>query len=536
MIANGREIRRRRLSFLLNLAVALILAALVFQAVYQSLYIARRFVSDGRQPHFIESVRVERALAVARGESVFGNKRDYPYWAIGYGPMIYYPVGFFLRLAGQPESLRDQARQAVLAGRGLALLGGFAILAGLVFLGFHFRLRGVWLALPVLFFFCARPVYEMIYVFRGDMPMAACALWAWIVALRGRGKTSVLVSATLMVLAFSFKPPALGSAFFLGTWLLLGGHFKRAFLYGGAYWLLLGGLKLFGSLATDDAGGEVFQTSHVATMLDKIHLEAAWVFLFDLARKPVALLPFAGGLLAPLILFCRDEENASKSPPPVAALFAFWGSFVASEVMVVRLGSGFYYYIEPYVWGVLLLSLLARHIATILQSSLCYRRFALRRLRSCCYFFGLIVAVSLLLFAQHTRRLWSERSELGRLETWAELHPELPPLLGAVRGEILLDQGDLYWHTQAKPTLLSPQGWSASVAMGRRSPEPVLEKLRRGDYELIVLRYDASRQGIAYQGVETFPPVVNREIVAHYSLEAYINPYYIYRPRTASEP
>ncbi|MFP4380581.1 MAG: hypothetical protein ACLFUS_08770 [Candidatus Sumerlaeia bacterium] len=526
-----RETRRVWLSFLVRAMLCLILGALLFQAAFYSITMARSYFSDGRLNHYIEAFRVERVLAGARGESIYGDQTKYPYAYIAYGPMIYFPVSAILRVLPQPETRLEMARQALMVGRTISMLATVLLLAGLTAIAWHFGLRRWWVLMPFLLFFCARPIYDMAYVFRGDMPMAALAIWAWFAALRGKGIPSAIAAAILMVLAFLYKPPALTSAFLLGCWLLVDKQFLRAIVFGGAYWILYGLVWVLTKIMTPDQAGEIFSAANTSSFLERLHIPALWEFFVGLASWPVPLVPFVLALGAVLVLPGRSIQPEKETPRLTPLVFAFVGSFVMAEILVLRVGSGIYYYIETYSWAVLLAAFLGRYIVQHLRACLSREVHAFHRSGFGCYVGLLVLIILTLLFAHHTRRLISERERLGSMESWPERNPQLVRVLNAIEGEVLLDEGYLYWFTQAPPTLMSPQGYSAGVHAGVYPPDPVVERIRNHQYEAIVLRYDARRKGIGYQNLETYPPVINQAIVEHYELDAYINPYYVYRPK-----
>jgi hypothetical protein len=201
--------------------------------------------------------------------------------------------------------------------------------------------------------------------------------------------------------------------------------------------------------------------------------------------------------------------------------------------MVLRPGSNIYYYLEPWCWGCLLTAWLARkgyeslglclNIEKRGAASDPLKRFA----RAAIWTLALLAA--LLGYSQRASRLWSERDALQAPVPWREKNAALAPILRETRGPVLMDDAFPWWFTQSPPTLMMALGWSTAVRAGGLSSRSLEMKIEDRDFELILLTYDASRGGQIYQGVETFPPSINRAITQNYQME-YIEPYYLYRP------
>jgi len=268
-----------------------ILAALVFQTLFYSVFLVRRIGRDGENC-LAECRRADRALAVAHHLPLFTDMRVWPHNGISHGPLMFYPVGFALRAVGLPEGRWEQARRAYAVGRCVSLGGGVAILVWLVCMGANVGLTGWWRSVPCLLFFSARPVFKFADSYRPDLPMMALALWGWFVALRGRTWRSAVGAAALGVAAFCYKPTALSSAAILGLWLLLARDFRRAVWFGLSYGAGLAAVFVWVRLAT---AGSAFDARALSA---EIYWPAAYEMLAFLGRTPSQLIPFLGGALA----------------------------------------------------------------------------------------------------------------------------------------------------------------------------------------------------------------------------------------------
>ncbi len=510
---------RRTLATGFEVTLWAILAAMIFQAVFYSAFIVQRFRREGENC-VAECTRVERALAVAKGQRI----------RIGNAPLMFYPVGFALRALGLEGNRHDRARQAYVAGRSVSLAGTLGILAWLYCMGGMAGLRSVWRFLPVLLFFSGQTIYKHAYCYRPDIPMMALVLWAWAAALWGKGKVSAPAASGLMILAFCYKPTALTSAAILGLWLLVSRDFRRALWYGATYLLPLGAalalVYLYGAL---DEVTPVLK--HVAWMVHAPYWPGTYELLIALWEKKVAVIPLVGGFAA-CAFFWKCEPPVKGTRLRLRPLqLAFLLSFLVSQLMVLRPGSDVYYYLEPYCWGVLLAAILARRFAAGLRETWRNDRVSLRTigLRNCIYIllFGLVF----LGFAQQSRRLWSEREDLRTVEPWAVRHAELVEILQGITGEILLDEGYPYWFTKAPLPSLMSLGYSTKVTLGLISPAPLISKIENRDFERIILNYDVTRGGIRCQNIEMYPSSINETIAECYDFVNYLCPYYLYRPK-----
>ncbi len=515
----------RWLRRLLGLVVACVLLALLFQAAYYAVFLVQR-IDRADENSIAESRRAERAVSLVKGDGLWGDYSKWPHIAVDYGPLAYYPVAWVLRLTGLPDGRWEQGLRALIIGRSISFIAMLGVLAWLYFMGRHLRLEQWWCLIAVLLFFNSRLVFKFADAYRSDLPMVCLALWAWFLVLRGRGRWSAIFGAVLMVLAFAYKPPALASAGLLGLWLVLVRDWRRMGWYGGVY----AGALVFLNIALMAAASGKSGAMETDAIHANIYWTAPWEHILLLSRPFIMILPLAGGALS---LFLLRKKRIDEIEAPLrsvrAAQYAFAGAFLLAALISMRPGSNVYYFLESWCWACLLTVLCAKYglgqIADIFRRKTPF--WSGRQARIMVW-----LVVLLIIFAgygQRTRRLISERDRLQEDPGWAARNPRLAEILSNTSGEILLDQALPWWFSQSPPTLLMALAWSTSVQAGHLSPEPLIEKIRKREFELILLNYDARRGGIRYQNIETFPPAVNEAIVENYRME-YIEPYYLYRP------
>jgi len=99
--------------------VWVLLLALGFQSA-TNVVIAVRNVLSRDDSSYPECAVVERALAVAKGESLYVDSSVWPYRAAVYGPLAYWPIGMGARLLGLPDGRLGQAGFIYGIGRGVS--------------------------------------------------------------------------------------------------------------------------------------------------------------------------------------------------------------------------------------------------------------------------------------------------------------------------------------------------------------------------------------------------------------------------------
>ncbi|NQU43821.1 hypothetical protein HQ520_11090, partial [bacterium] len=246
------------------------------------------------------------------------------------------------------------------------------------------------------------------------------------------------------------------------------------------------------------------------------HLLNPVVHLEQQMDVTTAVVPFLGAIVG--CLWFLRRRNISRG-----VLFAFALGFLSTQFTAFRLGSMLNYYVEAYVWAVLVCSgVLFEAVGRLLHSK---------------WRFGVPhpgwVLLLLIVFGFYGIRGERIREDFPALlepaTSWSARNRELVEVLNQVKGEVMLIEGFLYWHTQAPPTMLTASGYCGGVARGVRSPQPLIEKIRRHDFELIILEKPAEEGPMIIQGVEFFPAPVVRAVAERYRFVGYYNPFYLYR-------
>ncbi|NQU44426.1 DUF2029 domain-containing protein [bacterium] len=493
--------------FLVRILTIILLAVLVLQAVYR-LTEAVQNLSAPFDTSYPECAVVERTLAVTRGEPLYGPTDHWPYLTAPYGPLTYYPVAWTARLIELDGTRQEQARRIYLLGRLYALLACAAILAWLSAMGAHLGLRGWARALPVLVFFLAGRILEITSSFRPDSPMVALALWAWWLAMKKPGGRRMILAAGLMALAFFHKHAIVLSASSLGIWLLWERRWKDAGRYGATFALLT--VPAFLLLCWRTNGGYFENTvSALAAPLSPGSL-----FSFLSSMGPLEIAPLAGGLAACL---CVPAGNARWRQ----AARAFLLTFLAAECLLLRVGSSVYYYLEVLCWGALLSGLLLHEGIRAVKKA---REGALGWI----LVFSLALAPLLNLGGLYLNNL------PNRFRPYADLSDENPRLALVLRrttGQILTTEVEHFWWTRSPVTLMDPFMYSVRVQAGQISPDKLIGKLSRGDFQRIVLVWSPDDPVPSYQGVPTLPQAVVDAIWANYTPVERSGRYYICEPR-----
>jgi hypothetical protein len=495
---------------ILSIPVLVILAALILQAVFHSTLAVRHLFAyvDTSYP---ECAVVERALAVVRGQPLYGDTRHWPYLVAPYGPLTYYPVALIARAAGLRADREDQARVVYLAGRAVSFLAGIAILAWLWAMAGIVGLPRVWRFLPVLFFFSAFRILNFWYSYRPDFPMLALVLWAWAVALTARRSSNVLVSAILMALGAFYKHTAVLSAAALFVWLLADRRRRDALLFASVGAGLVGVQSLLLMLST---GGAWWQNT-VGALRSPLYLPGLYTFLLTLSVQE--MIPLAGGLAAWLGVGAQDG-------PTRPARWAFAFTFLAAELMLVRSGGNIYYYLEPYCWGAVL-------------AAACVRAAVARPAGSDAKRGGMppawVLLMCLLVVPYANLGLYFLRETPAQCRPLAPFNAsssELFRLLRHTRGEILLSDGFLAFCGASPPTMMDPILLAARADAGGLSPRDLLAKIGRKDFEWVVLSWDTAQPVPQYERLGFLPSDVVRAIAENYRLAAQLGRYYVYEP------
>jgi len=449
-----------------------------------------------------ESSVAERSLAVAKGEPLYGDPTRWPYNAALYGPLTYCLTGWTGRLMGLPEQRLDQAQRVFVVGRvvsivaGLAVLWWFWFMAGRLGLGWEFKL------FSIVLFLASRSMVLYWPTHRPDFAALALALWGWAAAVHLRGRAGPLAAAALMALAFFFKQPCAVSAGFLALWLLATGRKRDAVFFSGIYAALL----LVPIAALQFATQGRYWLNTVGALSSPFRAANVVEILFVL--RGFDLLPFAGGLAVTMLRRARGARTNF-------ACWAFCSTFVAAVLLSLRSGSALNYFLEPFCWGCLLCGAGAAQL--LRKVSLGDPRATFRRIE--------ILAVMVVLFVVglwEIRHLPSSSRWMGdRFKSWGDDHREIADFLAGVRGEILTTKGYAYWHSNSPPTMLDSYLLSVRVETGALSPAPLIEKIRRHDFEAILLDWNIqTEEPNRWQNVDFMPREATEAILEDYSLDA----------------
>ncbi len=459
---------------------------------------------------FPECSLTERALAVARGNPLYGDTERWPYNVAVYGPLTYYPAAGIARAAGISGAGIDQVRLIYRSGRAISYLSGIGILVWLWAVGAHLGLKGAWRCLPLVVTFSSREIIGHWGCFRPDFPLVAFSLWAWYCALRFRGTRSVFVAGMLLNVALAYKHTAVVSALALCLWLWVSDQRRRAVLLGSVFAVLALSQLVWLYVAT---GGAWYENTVGALRAPF----APDMFLSLLGKLgPSGVAPLAFGLAARLGTL-GDLEGSFRP-----ALWAFGVVLIGAMILSARTGSNTNYFLESYCWAALLTAGVVRVCVTGNTSSVGNSPPLAWTLTLCLLLIPAIAALA--------KVATSLPDDWAQATPWKDRNRELVTILRDTRGEVFLYDAYLYWFTQAPPTLMDPYIYSQRVMVGALSPAELVEKINREDFELIVLYWNFRYPAPYERRVDALPPEIIEAMLGHYAIERKVGDSFLYRP------
>jgi len=496
------------------LLFAVLLLALVMMAA-NNVISAVRDVLGKDDSAYPESSLVERALALAHGEKLYGPTREWPYNAALYGPTTYGPVALAARVAGLEGSRHEQARRIYLIGRTVSFAAGLSIVLWLWLMAGRMGLRKGWRLLPVLLLLSSHHILLHWDTYRPDFPMVALILWAWWIALRADGgAVRIAAAALLMALAISYKHSAVLSAGILFLWFFVDRRRREAGGYAGALGILLACGAIWATWTTQGA----FWDNTVGALRSPLRL-LQLVSLLAMFND-LELIAFVGGLAACIGLVGRQ-------PLLRPARWAFVLVFCTTQLLVIRVGSNVTYYLEAYCWGALLAGVFIHDSLTPNGSD---QRLRVLRPHPAWIF---LMCILLLLALGRIHIAVRQFAQLGRpLTSFERENPRLASILSSTRGEILLiDSSYGYWLSQSPPTIHDPFLYSVRVAANDLTSDPLVVKIAGHEFDKIVMSWDLRRP--TPQKWQNFPPLpepVVSAIVQNYHLAGMFGRFHLYLP------
>ena len=435
-----------------------------------------------RDVTYPEAAIVQAAWAAGNGQPVYTDWRQWPHRFSPYGPALYYPVGWLARWGlGRPA----MGFHYYILGRTLACLA----LAGLWLVAIALARRmggGSWLApaaavLGVAAFWPRVLGYVISY--RPDTPAVLCSLLAVYLALGGldtrRRRWAVLAALWGALL---FKQSAWAAPLVVG-WLA----WRRLGLAGVARWggLYLGG-TILGAGAMDLATGGRFTLNTVWGLVNGFAMPP---FVSDLLGGNLAdyvdMLARVGLMAAWGVWMMIDPtkataaENATEQTTPSASSpdalawralgLYFVLSLVLSAAQLAKVGSDVNYLLEP-----LTLSGVA--------AALAWRRwFVVRPPR----LFHWTILLLLLVWPLAV----NVRSNCEAIKVSRNLisHPHPEEILARrVRSGLMMDSAFIH-PNPANRGIPDPVHYSIMVSRDKISPQPLLDRLAREQFDTIVL-------------------------------------------------
>jgi len=492
-----------------------VLGTLVVKAVFHFVAAPKYLVIDF-DITYGESAIVERSLALAEGRPLYDDPYHWPFNASIYGAMMYYCPVLAVRVFGLAEERAARVQQLYLAGRTISFVAGLLILLWIWHTAGAFGLKPLYRFVAMVLFFSSTGLMLFWYAFRADYPMTAMILWGWTLVVGAKSLRRVFVGAFLFVLAFSFKQSTLVFAMSLFVWLIM----DRKRLHALCFMVFFGLATLLFCLAMNACTDGLWFASSFKALASPMNLTSLYTLLIRLSIMEI--FPLAGGLAACLGLL--DEYPRMRY-----ARWAFALTFLATEALMGRVGSDINYYLIPYCWGCLLTAACLSEAAKsfpILDKGARWTRDTVWILFFCALFIPYGNAA--LTFAGRFPR------QFRPLARWDTANTELVKRLQKVRGQALLYESRMYWMTKSPATLMDLLIFSQRVEAGDVSPNELLDRIQRGEFELIVLTWQLNQPGPSWQGFPCVLPAATEAISNNYILNAQLGEYYLYVPRVSS--
>ncbi len=140
-----------------------------------------------------------------------------------------------------------------------------------------------------------------------------------------------------------------------------------------------------------------------------------------------------------------------------------------------------------------------------------------------------MIAVALLLLPNAVKAVDVSRTTGARVEALDAVNAQAVAAIRATPGSKLITRPDLAVRAGIDPTY-DPAVVAQRAAAGTFDPAPYVERLRRGDYALLVTSFDVKGVVPDYQGIPTMPPAMARAAAARYCPAGGGEGAFLYRP------
>ena len=492
-------LRRPNVLTLLLLGLAAVLLTYLSSVVLR--YYAGALVASG--PNTIgEAGKVYFAQRFAEGRSIFETGLETPYYPSVHGALLHAIPGGFGFLLGADTTTYYYI------GRALSV----AFTVGTVFVATRILtaldMSRVWIVIPLLLMLAERHVFNHSVSYRPDNWVLFFSASCCLVILSGKqGWRSHALLTTLPVLAFYTKATALSLLGSVVIALIVLQRTREAMRVAGVSLLLLLSTGAVLQYASDGRFLEAFSSGAGVGF----SMKRSVMFLVD------PLLAFVVSL--PILLSRYWSKKSRPASRPALTLRVFWAvGLFSSIVAVTRTGSNFYYFIEPYFYGSLLLAYWLH--STVLPAS----SSALRLTSSTA-----ILAVSFVSFASHVG--YSGKPDISLFETllFADERQYAADIANASGSAIFSSDPGLNVLLNS-PRVVHPSLQTELILGGVLSPETLLGPVEQCEYARIYL----TKHGFQFHGVLGLPPEFFEAVERQYQLAPYDGDYLVYEPKQLS--
>ncbi len=452
-----------------------------------------------------EAGKVYFAQRFQHGQSLFLSGDEAPFYSSFHGALVHASVG----LAGR---LSDASTiDLYYIGRGISLLCTVVVLVLCALLFRRWNIRLWWLIPLVLVFFAARRATQHSFSYRPDnWLLMLSVLSCYLVATRPGRRWALAVVTIAPVLAFFVK--ATGAVLLP---IVVGALLVQKRTRDAALCAVAGAALMATSISVTNA---LSDGAFLAAMRNASGVGYSFKLVFDCLNVPVMWLP----LFMPVFLLHRVGLSEPEPARERAVVTVFWAAnFLVACLTASRLGSNSYYFLEAFLFGLLLT---VSWLADAIKAGEPGRRGSPHTVAV-----GLILVLSV----QAAPKLFPEMSYIAKygrprrdiaLSETMKFHKDRQTIVEQVK-ELALEEGaqERYeWLCLSDdpglnvllddPAMIHPLVASMMIKQDLLDADALVEPLRQGRVAMVVLTGRKWR----YEGINRLPTPVQAAIKKYY--------------------
>jgi hypothetical protein len=494
----GKPRDLRRLDYPTILLLGLSAGLLAYLSIVVLLYYAGALVAPG--PNTIgEAGKVFFAQRFADGESIFESGLEPPYYPSVHGALLHALPGAVGSVLGVDTTTYYYIGRAISVA--LTLATWFLAIRILTLL----EISRWWIVAVLLLILAERHVFNHTVSYRPDNWLLFLSVACCLLVLSGRSgwRISILLSV-LPVLAFYTKATALTLLGSIVVALIATRRAREALQIAGAAILLL----LFSGAALQYVSDGRFLEAFSSGTGVGFSLKRSARFMID----PLLLFVVS----SPILLSAAWRKDSGPATTHIRTLMVFWAvGLFFSMAAASRTGSNYYYFVEPYFYGSLLLVCWLQLRIRQASSSTARRTAA-----------AVIFVVSFVSFASHLGL--SGKLDIALYETllYADERPHAA-YTANTSGRAVFSSDPGLNVLLDNPGTVHPSLQTDMVSGGVLPIETLTGPVERCEYERIYL----TRHGFEFHGVQGLPPEFFQAVEERYELVPYDEDYLVYEPR-----